>query len=70
MSDVSFDLYPLMCDYPNRCVLVAVERAFHIYTGSGSSFTESAMLHCHVSTVAQNRQKKLALSRELLVFVG
>ncbi len=39
------------------CVFISLECVFHIYRGS-----RSTILHCHVSTVAQNGQTKCWLS--------
>ena len=45
-------------------VFISLQRALRFYIWSGSSSTESAMLHRNVSTVAQNGQTiALALER-------
>lgn len=38
------------------CVFLSLERALYIYIRSRSSSTEPVILHCHVSTIAQNGQ--------------
>ena len=42
----------------NCCVFSTLELTFYVYRGNQSSFTESAILQHHVSTVAQNGQTK------------
>ena len=42
--------------------LVPQKKYLFIYIGRGASSTEPAMLHCHVSTVAHNRQMSLSPS--------
>lgn len=42
----------------NCCVFIFVESSLYIYRGSRSSSAVPVMLHCHVSTVTQNKQTK------------
>lgn len=44
-------------------------RAVYIYTGSGSSPTKIAILHHHVSTVAQNGQTEQLIDIAIHVFM-
>lgn len=62
MAEMEYDIHKQVLlgvkstETMNNSVFITLELAFYIQRGSWSSSTESTMLPCHVSTVAQNEQ--------------